>query len=197
MGVTMEEVRTLREQTGAGIMECKGALKECDGDLEKAKIALRQKGLDIASNKSSRTAKEGIIGSYIHSNTKIGVMVELCCETDFVARNEEFKTLAKDIAMQVAAANPLYLSKDDVPKEKIASESEAHANTLKGKPEHIQQKILDGKLEKFYSEVCLLEQPHIKDEDVKIKDYIISVVAKLKENIVLKKFIRYQVGEEA
>jgi elongation factor Ts len=197
----IDVIKELREKTGAGMMDCKNALKEASGAIEKAIDILRKKGLMKAQKKSSRTAKEGIVESYIHSNSKIGVLVEINCETDFVARNDEFKAFAKDIAMQVAAANPLYVSKEDVPENVIAKEKEIIKGQMeqaggKPKPEQVIEKIVTGKLEKYYEDACLLEQPYIKDPDVKIKDLLTNLIAKIGENMSIRRFTRYQLGEK-
>ncbi len=194
--VTPEMVKDLREKTGAGIMECKKALTDSNGDFEKAVVLLRQKGLASAVKKAGRLASEGIICSYIHMG-KIGVMVEVNCETDFVARTEDFKELVKDIAMHIAAANPLYVSADDVSKDIIECEKEIYRAQIKDKPQHIVEKIVEGKLEKFYTETCLLNQIFIKDLEQKktIRDIVTENIAKLGENIIIRRFVRYQLGE--
>jgi elongation factor Ts len=196
--VTSEMVRTLREKTGAGMMDCKKALTESEGDFEKAVSLLRQKGLASAGKKAGRLASEGIIGSYIHMG-KIGVMVEVNCETDFVARTEDFKELVKDLSMHIAAANPSYLSREDVPQDVIESEKEIYRVQIKDKPQHVIEKIVEGKLDKFYTETCLLDQIFIKDPEQKkkIKDLIADNISRLGENIVIRRFVRYQLGESA
>lgn len=195
--VTHEMVKDLREKTGAGIMDCKKALTDADGDIDKAFDILRQKGLSIAAKKASRDAKDGAIGSYIHAGGKIGVLVEVNCETDFVARNPEFQELVKDIAMQVAWSNPPYIRREDVPESIIEKEREVYMAQAResGKPEHVLEKIAEGKLEKFFNDSCLLEQPFIKDSSVKINDIIRQKIAKIGENILVKRFVRYQLGE--
>jgi len=197
MSITAEMVKQLREKTGAGMMECKKALTEANGDFDKAIEVLRKKGISAAEKRAGRVASEGIIGSYIHMD-KIGVLVEVNCETDFVARTDDFRTLVKDIAMHIAAANPRYLSREDVPAEVIEKEKEIYKEQIKGKPEHIVDKIVEGKLEKFYNENCLLEQIFVKDPEQKktIKDIVTETIAKLGENIVVKRFVRFQLGEE-
>lgn len=189
-------VKDLREKTGAGMMECKKALVESGGDLEKAIDKLRQKGLATAAKKAGRTASEGIVGSYVHIN-RIGVMVEINCETDFVARTDDFKELVKDVAMHIAAANPLYLSREDIPKDAIEREKDIYRAQVENKPPQVIEKIVDGKLEKFYSETCLLDQPFVKDPEQKkrVQDIITEAVAKLGENIIVRRFVRYQLGE--
>ena len=195
--ITHEMVKDLREKTGAGIMDCKRALADAGGDMEKAFDILRQKGLSIAAKKVSRETKEGIIGSYIHAGGKIGVLVEVNCETDFVARNSEFQGLVKDIAMQIAWSNPPYLRREDVPVPIIEKEREIYIAQARetGKPEHVIEKISEGKIEKFFNDSCLLEQPFIKDSSVTIDDAIRQKIAKIGENISVKRFVRYQVGE--
>lgn len=195
--VTAEAVKQLRERTGAGMMDCKKALVETDGDLEKAVDLLREKGLAKAAKKSDRVASEGLVMSYIHGNGRIGVLVEVNCETDFVARNEEFKAMCHDIAMQVAASNPEYVSRDEVPGEILEREkSILTAQALnEGKPEHIVEKMVAGRLEKYYQENCLLEQPFIKDPDKSVQDYINETIAKIGENMNVRRFTRYVLGE--
>lgn len=197
MTITAQMVKDLRERTGVGMMECKKALTQVGGDTDKALEALREKGLASAQKRAGRTASEGVIGSYIHMD-KIGVMVEVNCETDFVARTDDFKALVKDISMHVAAANPAYLSREDVPEDVLEAEKKIFAAQVEGKPENIVEKIVTGKTDKFYSETCLLEQVFVKDPDAKqkISDLITEKIAKLGENIVLKRFARFQVGEE-
>lgn len=197
MAITAEMVKELREKTGAGMMECKKALEATNGDMEKAILFLRERGMAAAQKKASRTAKEGLIASYIHAGGKIGVLVEVNCETDFVARNDDFKELVKDIAMQIAAVKPLYVKREDVPEDVLAKEKEIYLTQAKnsGKPEKVWDKIVEGKLESYYQEVCLYEQPFIKDPKVKIKDLIAQAVGKIGENIQVKRFVRFQLGE--
>jgi elongation factor Ts len=195
MAISAQMVKELREKTGAGMMECKKALEESGGDFNKAIEYLRQKGLATAQKKAGRTATEGIITSYIHMD-KIGVLLELNCETDFVARNEEFRQLAKDIAMHIAAANPQYISKEDVPQEIIEKEKEIYKAQITGnKPPQVVEKIIEGKLEKFFEDMCLLNQPFIREPEKKIKDLITEKIAKFGENIVIRRFVRFQVGQ--
>ena len=196
--ITSEMVRTLREKTGAGMMECKKALTESNGDFERAVSLLRQKGLASAEKKAGRVTSEGIIGSYIHMG-KIGTMVEINCETDFVARTEDFKELVKDISMHIAAANPSYISRDEVPQDVIEIEKEIYRVQIKDKPQHVIEKIVEGKLDKFYTDTCLLDQIFIKDPEQKkkIKDLISDNIARLGENIVIRRFVRFQLGESA
>jgi len=191
-----DAIKKLREKTAAGIMDCKKALKEASGDIEKAIEILRKKGIKLASEKSSRVAKDGRVESYIHMNGKIGVLVEVNCETDFVARNEEFKKFTKDISMQIAAAKPKYIKREDVPGRALEKEKEILAASIKGKPKQALDKILAGKLEKFYEEACLLDQPFVKDPKIKVKDLLQAFIAKIGENIVIRRFSRYQLGEE-
>jgi len=189
-------VKQLREKTGAGIMECKNALKETGGNLEKAVEVLRKKGITIAQKKSGRATNEGRIASYIHMGGKIGVLVEIGCETDFVAKNDDFKDFSQNIAMHIAAAQPHYVSADDVPASFIEKEKEIYREQVKNKPAHVIDKILDGKIAKCCEEICLLEQPYVKDDSVKVKDYMTSIIARIGENIVIRRFVRYELGEE-
>ena len=197
MEVNASTVKELREKTGAGVMDCKKALAECAGSLEKAVDYLRQKGLAAAAKKASRVAAEGLVGAYIHAGGKIGVMVELNCETDFVARTPEFQALLKDVAMQVAAASPRYVRREDVPAEEIERERNIYRTQVleQGKPEKIVDKIVEGKLDRFYSEICLLEQAFIKDPDRKVGDLLQDAIARMGENIQVRRFMRYQIGE--
>jgi elongation factor Ts len=190
-------VRDLREKTGAGMMDCKKALAESGGNFEKAVDYLRQKGLATAAKRAGRVASEGRIGSYIHAGGKIGVMVEVNCETDFVAKTDDFQNFAKDLAMQVAASNPLYVRREDVPAEALEKEREIYRVQAReaGKPEKVIEKIVDGKLEKYYGEVCLLEQVFVKDTDIKIQDLMNGLIGKLGEKIEIRRFARFQVGE--
>ena len=194
--ITAGMIKELREKTGAGMMDCKKALTASEGDPEKAVDFLRQKGLASASKKASRTASEGLIESYIHMG-KIGTMVEINCETDFVARTDDFKELAKDIAMHIAAASPVYLSREDVPQDILEREKDIYRAQIEGKPPHVIEKILEGKLEKFYADTCLLDQIFIKDTEQKksIKNLIDDNIARLGENIVLRRFVRFQLGD--
>lgn len=198
MSITASAIKELREQTGVGMMDCKKALTETDGDFDKALDVLRKKGLAMASKKASREASEGIVGSYIHMGGKLGVLVEVNCETDFVAKTDDFQNLVKDIAMHIAAANPSYVKKEDVPSEVIEKEKEIYSDQVKNKPANVVEKIVEGKLEKFYAESCLLEQIFVKDPDgkMKIRDLIAEKIAKIGENIVLKRFVRFQLGEK-
>lgn len=197
MTIPVELVKELRQRTGIGMMECKNALQESKGDIEKAISILRKKGYARAKDKMSRETEEGAVGSYIHLNGKIGVLVELNCESDFVARNKEFQELVKNIAMHIAAANPLYLASDDVSEKALNEEKEIVHEQFKdsNKPPEIVEKIVQGKLGKFYEEVCLLNQPYIKDDKISVEKLIASYIAKFGENIRIKRFARYELGE--
>ena len=188
-------VKKLREKTGVGMMTCKEALREAGGDMEKAIEILRKKGATKALKHAGRTTKQGIVNSYIHLGGKIGVLVEVGCETDFAAKSKDFKELVKDISMHIAAANPLYLKREDVQNEVIAKEKEIFKAQVQNKPAAI-DKIVEGKMEKFYKEACLLEQPFVKNLDVTVKEHIVSYIARIGENISIRRFTRYQVGEE-
>ncbi|MDY6969901.1 MAG: translation elongation factor Ts [Spirochaetota bacterium] len=194
--VTTEMIKELREKTQAGMLDCKKALVECNGDIEKSIDFLRKKGLASAGKKMDRAASEGIIGSYIHNNSKIGVLLELNCETDFVAKNNDFKELCTELCMQIAAANPLYVSIEDVPETEVAREKDIIREQLKdsGKPDNVLDKIVEGKLKKFYSDVCLLEQQYVRDSGVVIKDLIKGKIATYGENISIGRFSRFQIG---
>lgn len=198
MNITADSVKELREQTGAGLMDCKKALMEAGGSIEKAVDILRQKGLAMAAKKASREASEGVIGSYIHMD-KIGVLVEVNCETDFVAKTDDFRRLVKDIAMHIAASNPFYLKREDIQPDVIEKEKNIYAAQITNKPPHVVEKIVEGKLEKFYTDFCLLEQIFVKDTEQKkkVKDIITETVAKLGENIIVKRFVRFQLGEKS
>lgn len=191
-------VKELREKTGAGMMECKKALVETGGDIEKAIDYLRQRGLAAAAKKAGRAAKEGRIEAYIHAGGKLGVLIEVNCETDFVAKTEEFQRLCHELAMQVAAANPLYVSRDDVPDERLEKEKAIYRTQAlnEGKPEKVVEKIVSGKLEKFYQDTCLLEQPYIRDPERSVQDLLNEYIARLGENIVVRRFCRFRLGEE-
>jgi elongation factor Ts len=189
-------VKQLREKTNAGMMDCKNALVETDGDLEKAEDLLRKKGIASASKKASRSAKEGIVASYIHLQGKVGVLVEVNCETDFVAKNEIFREFVKDITLHIAAAHPIYVSRDQVSPGVIEREREIYRAQVKGKPANVVEKIVDGKLDKFFGSVCLLDQAFIKNPDQSIRDLVSAKIAELGENIVIRRFTRYAVGED-
>jgi len=188
-------VKELREKTNAGMMDCKRALEEAEGDMAKAETILRTKGIASAGKKASRVTKEGIVASYIHLQGKVGVLVEVNCETDFVAKNENFRSFVKDITLHIAAAHPLYVSREDVPATLVEAEREIYKAQVKGKPANVVDKIVNGKLDKYYSEVCLLEQGFVKTPDVTIKDLLSAKIAELGENIVIRRFTRYLVGE--
>lgn len=198
MSITASSIKELREQTGAGMMDCKKALTEAAGDSEKALDLLRQRGLAMASKKASREASEGLVTSYIHMGGKLGVLVEINCETDFVAKTDDFQELTKDIAMHIAAANPICIRRDEISATVIEKEKEIYAAQVENKPPQVVEKIVEGKLEKFYSEICLEDQVFVKDPDgkKKIKDLIVEKIAKIGENIVIKRFVRFQLGEK-
>jgi len=193
--ISPELVKKLREVTGVGMMDCKKALQETKGDLEAAVVWLRKKGAAGAAKKASREAKEGVIGSYIHAGEKVGVLIEINCETDFVARTESFRNMVKDITLQIAAASPRFVQREEVPADEIAKEKDVAAGQVKGKPENIVEKIVSGKLDKFYQTHCLLEQTFIKDDKLTIRDLLNAKIAELGENIVVKRFSRFQLGE--
>jgi elongation factor Ts len=197
MAVTAEDVRTLREKTGAGIMDCKRALAEANGDFEKAVEILRKKGIATAQKKSSREAKEGLIEAYIHPGSRLGVLLEVNCETDFVARTEEFRTLVRNLAMQIAAANPIAIRREDVDPALVEKELEIYRTQARneGKPEPIVERIAQGRLEKFFQENVLMEQPYIRDPNVTVRQLIEEAIAKLGENIVVRRFARFQLGD--
>ncbi|MCL4477668.1 MAG: translation elongation factor Ts [Deltaproteobacteria bacterium] len=195
--ITSEMVRSLREKTGAGILECKNALTEADGNYDRAIDILRKKGIASASKKLGRTAAEGVIESYIHAGNRIGVLVEVNCETDFVARTQDFKMFVKEITMQIAAANPLYINSEDVPQDVIQKEKEIYTEQSKisGKPANVIEKMVQGKLDKFYKEVCLMEQAYIRDPNIVVGDLLKALIGKLGENVIIRRFARYQLGE--
>ena len=199
MEVSASAVKDLREKTGAGMMDCKKALAETDGDVQKAIDYLRQKGLAAAAKKADRVAADGAVGAYVHPGGKIGVLVEINCETDFVARTAEFQSLLKDVAMQVAAANPRYLRREEVPAAELDKEKAIYRQQAleTGKPEKVVDKIVEGKIERFYSEACLLEQAFIKDPDKKVTDILNESIGRLGENIQIRRFSRYHLGEAA
>ena len=194
--ITAELVKTLREKTNAGMMECKGALTEAAGDLEKAETILRKKGTIKAEKKADRATKEGIIHSYIHLAGRIGVLIEVNCETDFVAKNENFRAFVNDICLHIAAANPTYLSREEVSADLVAKERDIAGEQMKGKPANVIEKIVDGKMGKFYADFCLLEQAFIKNPDLTITDLVKGKIAELGENLVIRRFTRYAVGGE-
>jgi elongation factor Ts len=191
-------VKELRVKTGAGMMDCKEALIAADGDFEKAIDFLRKKGLSAATKRSSKAAKDGTVASYIHMGGRIGVMVEINCETDFVAKTEDFKTMAKDIAMHIAASNPLYVRPEEVPADVLEREREIYRSQLReeNKPEKIWDKIIEGKLKKYYEDICLMEQKFIKNTDITVGTLLSNTIAKTGENVVIRRFARFQLGEE-
>jgi len=195
--ITAAAVKELREKTGAGMMDCKKALVEAEGDLVKASEILRKKGIASASKKASREVNEGRIDSYIHPGNKVGVLVEINCETDFVAKTDDFATFSRDVAMQIAASSPLFVKREEVDQETIDRELEIYREQAKsqGKPENIIEKIATGKLDKFYSEICLMEQPFVKDPDKNIEGLVTETIAKLGENISIRRFSRFKIGE--
>ena len=195
MEISPQTVKQLREKTNAGMMDCKRALTEAGGDVEKAETILRTKGIASADKKSSRATKEGVVASYIHLQGKVGVLVEINCETDFVAKNDIFRDFVKDITLHIAAAHPLYVQREEVPSAKVESERAIFQEQVKGKPEGVISKIVEGKLEKFYSTVCLLEQGFIKNPDQTVKELLATKIAELGENMVIRRFTRYSVGE--
>ena len=190
-------VKQLREKTGAGMMDCKNALSECDGDMDKAVDFLRKKGLATAQKRAGRAMMEGIIQSYIHLGGKLGVLVEVNCETDFVARSEDFQEFAKNISMHIAASNPLGIQAEDVPEDIVNKEKEIYrAQALEmGKPENVVDKIVEGKLKKFFTDNCLMNQPYVRDPDKTISDLLTDLIGKIGENITIKRFVRFQIGE--
>ena len=199
MAVDAALVKELRERTGAGIMDCKQALTQAEGDLEKAEGALRRRGVAKAAVKASRSTPEGLVSAYIHPGSRIGVLIEVNCETDFVARTQEFQDLVRDLALQIAGTNPppRYLQREDIPADDLEKEKELFASEARslGKPEKIVEQIIQGKVEKFYTAVCLLEQPYLKDPEIRVRDLISQKVAKMGENIRIHRFTRYQLGE--
>ena len=193
----LEKVRELRARTGAGIVECKNAITEAEGDLDNAVDILRKKGLALAAKKIGRVTKEGIIDAYIHPGDRLGVLVEANCETDFVARTQEFKRFIRDIALQIAASEPIAVSREELPSDVIEREKEIYQSMVKDvkKPPEIVEKIVNGKLEKFYSDVCLLEQPFVKIPEKTVGEYVKEQIAKFGENIVIRRFVRFRLGE--
>lgn len=192
--ISAKLVNELRQKTGAGLMECKKVLTEAEGDIDKAETLLRKKGVATAAKKAGRAASDGLIESYIHLGGKVGVLLELNCETDFVAKTDDFKALAKDLCLQIAAAMPLYVTREDVPEKEVAEEREIATSQMEGKPAHAIDKIVQGKLDKYFSGICLLEQPFVKNPDQTVRDLLNESVTKLGENIVVRRFVRYQVG---
>lgn len=197
MEITAKMVKELRDKTGAGMMDCKKALSEAEGNLEKASDVLRERGIAKASSKEGRSTAEGVIASYIHFGDKLGVMVEINCETDFIARTDQFKQFGRNLAMHVAAAAPRYVERDEVPKEYLDKEREIYKQQAlnDGKPEKILDKIVDGKIQKHYAEIVLMEQPYVKDSDQSIGDFVKNMIATIGENIQIKRFARFRLGE--
>jgi elongation factor Ts len=197
LNIPIELVKELRAETGAGVLQCREALEVNDGDLEKATIYLREKGLVAAAKKAGREASEGIVEAYGHPGGRVGVLVEVNCETDFVARTDKYQEFVHDIALQVAAMQPLYVTPEDVPAEVLESKKEFYRQQAlqEGKPEHIVERIVEGRLNKFYQEACLLEQPFVKDDDILIKELVTRMIADLQENIIIRRFERYELGQ--
>ena len=198
MAVSTEQVKKLRAHTGAGVMDCKAALVEANGDFDEAVAILRKKGIQVAAKRDAKQATEGVVCAYVHAGDKIGVLVELNCETDFVARTADFRDFAKEVAMQVAAQQPMWVSPEDVPEPAVAREREILTGQAlaEGKPEHIVAKMVEGRLNKFYEQRCLMNQPYIRNDDITIADLLSDLVAKMGEKIIVRRFVRYQVGEE-
>ena len=199
VAITADQVKQLRDKTGAGMMDCKQALTESGGDMEKAVEFLRKKGLASAAKRAGRAAKDGIIGHYIHMGGKVGVLVEVNCETDFVARTEDFQTLAKELAMHIAAASPQYVKREDVPADVLDKEKEIYRAQIadQKKPAHVVDKIIEGKLESYYAQVCLMDQPSVRDPNVTIKQMVTNAAAKTGENVTISRFVRFKLGELA
>lgn len=197
MAISTSQIKELREKTGVGIMDCKTALKECDGDIGNAVDYLRKKGIATAKKRGGRTTSEGQIQSYIHAGGKIGVLVEINCETDFTGKTKDLAIFTKDIAIQIAATNPISIDREMVPDSILEKEKEIYASQARdsGKPEKIIEKIVEGKINKFFSEVCLLQQPFVKNPDIKVQDLLNGLIAKTGENIVIRRFVRFQLGE--
>jgi elongation factor Ts len=195
MAIDASSVRELRDRTSAGFLDCKNALEEANGDFERAGEILRKKGLANAMKKGSRGTPEGRVGSYIHTNGKVGVLIEINCETDFVAKNDVFGDLVKDICMHIAATDPMAVSRETVPQEMIDREKKAYNEEFKDKPDNVRDKIIDGKMESFYKEVCLINQPFVKDNDQTIEDLLKTAITKLGENVKISRFARFAIGE--
>ena len=197
MGISASLVKELRDKTGVGLMACKKALQEKEGDLEAAALLLREQGIAAAAKRASKPTGQGVVSAYIHGEGKIGVLVEVNCETDFVARNDDFMKFVKDVAMQICSASPLYVSREDIPSDEIERERSIYKTQAAstGKPEKILDKIADGKMTKFYERVCLLDQPFNQDDSMKIQDYLNEVIAKVGENVKIRRFVRFQLGE--
>jgi len=198
VAITAQQVQELRRKTGAGIMDCKKALNECNGEMEKAAVLLRKEGMARADARVSRETSEGLVSSYIHAGGRIGVLVEVNCETDFVARTDQFEELALNLAMHIAAENPGYLQAEDVPEDVIARETEVYRALAEkeGKPEQVWDRIVEGRLKKFYSEVCLLEQAYVRDDQMTVGEFVKETMGRLGENITVRRFVRYQLGGE-
>lgn len=196
MPISMDLVQKVRQTTGAGVMDCKKALEEAKGDIEEAIKILRTKGMALAEKKAARATSQGLIASYIHMGGQLGVLVEVNCETDFVARTPDFQNLVHDIALQITAANPLYVKRQDIPQERLEKEREIARAQVTGKPANIIDKIVEGKLEKYYEQVCLLDQLFIKDDTIKVSEYVKNGIARIGENINIKRFVRFKLGEE-
>ncbi len=198
MAVSNADIKQLRQKTGAGIMDCKRALVEAQGDLQEAIAVLRKKGIEVAAKREAKAAAEGVVQAYVHAGEKIGVLVEVNCETDFVARTDDFRDFAKNVAMQIAAMQPQWVSPDDVPEEAIARERQilTEQAEAEGKPDHIVEQMVKGRLGKFYAQNCLLYQPYIRDDSMTIEDLLNDLLAKTGERIIIRRFVRYQVGEE-
>ena len=197
MAITAADVKKLRDMTGAGMMECKVALKETDGDFDKAVDYLRTKGMQKVDKKAGRSTEQGLIQSYIHPGGRLGVMVEIACETDFVARTDEFQEFAKDVAMQIAAAKPIAVKREEISQETVDHELDIYRAQAReqGKPEKVIERMITGKLDKYYQDACLLEQPFVKDQDKTIGDYLKQIIGKLGENMIIKRFVRFELGE--
>ena len=197
MAITAADVKKLRDMTGAGMMECKVALKETDGDFDKAVDYLRTKGMQKVDKKAGRSTEQGLIQSYIHPGGRLGVMVEIACETDFVARTDEFQEFAKDVAMQIAAAKPIAVKREEISQETVDHELDIYRAQAReqGKPEKVIERMITGKLDKYYQDACLLEQPFVKDQDKTIGDYLKQIIGKLGENMIIKRFVRFDLGE--
>ena len=199
MEITTALVKEVRELSGAGVLDCRKTLEACDGDKDAALSYLREKGLSAAAKRADREASEGLIEVYLHQGSRVGVMLELNCESDFVARTEDFQTLAHDLALHVAFADPACMTREDVPEQVLEAEKEVYRNQAleEGKPENIVDRIIEGRLEKFYQEICLMDQPFVKDEDSTISQLITDAIARLGENIILRRFVRYELGASA
>ncbi len=198
MSISAADVKRLREQTGSGFMDCKKALEEASGDFEEAKAVLRKKGISVAAKRADRAAGEGAVAAYIHGGGRIGVLVEVNCETDFVARTDKFQDLCKNVAMQIAASKPRWVERDDVPEDALAKEREILIGQAKGegKPDHIAEKMVEGRMKKFYSEFCLMEQPYIRDESMTVEDVVNDLSGQVGEKVAVRRFTRYALGEE-